>query len=56
MKRAQHRRQWRGKESDKDYETAMKRLLARKPRKIEWPGGKRPTREELYDRGRSAFE
>ncbi len=33
-----------------DYEVAMKRYLARKPRKIEWPEGRRPTREELYDR------
>ncbi len=35
-----------------EYEAAMKRFLARKPRKIEWPGGRRPTREELYDRPR----
>ena len=35
-----------------EYEAAMKRFLARKPRKIEWPGGRRPTREELYDRRR----
>ena len=33
-----------------EYEAAMKRYLAIKPRKIEWPGGRRPTREELYDR------
>lgn len=33
-----------------EYEAAMKRFLARKPRKIEWPGGRRPTRDELYDR------
>ena len=33
-----------------EYEAAMERYLAIKPRKIEWPGGRRPTREELYDR------
>ena len=33
-----------------EYDAAMKRYLAMKPRKIEWPGGRRPTREELYDR------
>lgn len=33
-----------------DYEVVMQRYLAMKPRKIEWPGGRRPTREELHDR------
>ena len=33
-----------------EYEIAMKRFLARKPRKIEWIDGRKPTREELYDR------
>ena len=33
-----------------DYQVAMKRYLAMKPRKIEWPEGRKPTREELYDR------
>ncbi len=33
-----------------EYEAAMERCLAIKPRKIEWPGGRRPRREELYDR------
>ena len=35
-----------------DYEVAMKRFLARarEPRTLEWVGGRRPTREELYDR------
>ena len=33
-----------------DYDTAMERLLARKPWKMEWPDGRRPTRDELYDR------
>ena len=32
-----------------DYQVAMKRYLAMKPRKIEWPEGRKPTREELYD-------
>lgn len=32
------------------YEVAMHRYLAMQPRKIEWPGGRKPTREELYDR------
>ena len=31
-------------------QVAMKRYLAMKPRKIEWPEGRKPTREELYDR------
>ena len=34
------------------YEIAMKRYLAMKPCRIEWPDGRRPTREELYDRPR----
>ena len=33
-----------------EYEIAMKRYLAMKPRKINWRDGRRPTREELYDR------
>ena len=33
-----------------EYEIAMNRYLARKPRMIDWPDGRRPTREELYDR------
>ena len=35
-----------------DYEIAMKRYLARKPREIDWHGVCRPSREELYDRSR----
>ncbi len=31
------------------YDVAMKRYLAMKPVKIDWPDGRRPTREELYD-------
>ena len=34
------------------YDVAMKRYLAMKPRRIDWPDGRRPTREELYDRPR----
>ncbi len=32
------------------YEIAMKRYLAMTPRRIDWPDGRKPTREELYDR------
>ena len=32
------------------YAAAMKQYLAMNPRKIDWPNGRRPTREELYDR------
>ena len=34
------------------YEIAMERFLARarKPRKLEWVNGRRPTRDELHDR------
>ena len=35
-----------------DYEIAMKRYLARQPHKIDWPGGCRPSRDELYVRTR----
>ncbi len=33
-----------------EYEVAMTRYLAMKPRRMEWSGGRRPTREELHDR------
>ena len=33
-----------------EYELAMKRALSVKPRKMEWVDGRKPTREELYDR------
>ena len=33
-----------------EYEVAMKRFPARKPWKMEWREGRRPTHEELYDR------
>ena len=32
------------------YDVAMRRSLAVKPRGIEWPEGRKPTRQELYDR------
>ena len=32
------------------YDAAMKRYLAMKPRKIDWSNDGRPTREELYHR------
>ena len=33
-----------------EYDLALERLLARKPRKLNWVDGRRPTREELHDR------
>ena len=33
-----------------EYEIAMERALARKPRNLEWADGRRPTRDELHDR------
>ena len=33
-----------------DYDAAMERLLAIKPQKLNWIAGRRPTREEIYDR------
>lgn len=33
-----------------EYEIAMEQFLSRKPWKMEWRDGRRPTREELYDR------
>ena len=32
-----------------EYDLAMERLLARKPRRLNWVDGRRPTREELHD-------
>lgn len=32
------------------YEVAMVRALARKPRKMTWVDGRKPTRDELHDR------
>ena len=32
------------------YDVAMKRYLAMKPVKIDWPDDRRPMRAELYDR------
>ena len=36
--------------AEDEYDIAMKRFLAIKPWKMEWVDGRRPTREELYDR------
>ncbi len=33
-----------------EYDLAMERYLARKPRKLVWIDGRRPTRDELHDR------
>ena len=35
---------------ENEYGVAMKRYRVMKPRKIDWPDGRRPGREELYDR------
>ena len=35
---------------DDEYDAAMERCLAIKPRKFEWVDGRKPTREELHDR------
>ncbi len=35
-----------------EYDVAMKSYLARKPRKLDWRDGRRPTRAELHDRAR----
>ena len=35
---------------DDEYDIAMKSLLSRKPQKLEWIAGRRPTRQEIYDR------
>lgn len=36
----------------RDYNEAMRRFQALKPRDFEWVDGRRPTREELHDRAR----
>ena len=36
--------------NEDEYEIAMRRYLAMKPRKLGSPGGSKPTREELHDR------
>ena len=33
-----------------EYDLAMERHLARKPRKLGWVDGRKPTRDELHDR------
>ena len=32
------------------YDLAMERYLARKPRRLGWVDGRKPTRDELHDR------
>ncbi len=38
------------RQHDHEYDIAMRSLLSQKPRKLEWIAGRRPTREEIYDR------
>ena len=33
-----------------EYDLAMERYLARRPRKLNWIDGRKPTRDELHDR------
>ena len=33
-----------------EYDAAMERRLAIRPRKLDWIDGRKPTREELHDR------
>ena len=33
-----------------EYELAMRRAVSIEPRRIKWPDGRKPTREQLYDR------
>ena len=33
-----------------EYDLAMERYLAKKPRRMSWVDGRRPTRDELHDR------
>ena len=35
---------------DDEYDVAMQSFLSRKPRKLHWIEGRRPTRDEIYDR------
>ena len=35
---------------ENDYDLAMARYLATKPRKLHWVDGRRPTRDDLHDR------
>jgi hypothetical protein len=36
----------------REYSEAMRRFLSQKPLKFEWIDGRRPTRDELHERGR----
>ena len=35
---------------EEEYDLAMDRYLARKPRKLKWLDGHKPSREQLHDR------
>ena len=35
---------------EEEYDAAMKRSLAITPGKLQWADGRKPTRDELYDR------
>lgn len=36
--------------AEDEYDLAMERYLARKPRNLGWAEGRKPTRDELHDR------
>ena len=38
------------KRGEDDYDVAMERFMARKPRNLTWIDGRTPTRDELHDR------
>ena len=40
----------RARRGEDEYEIAMERALARKPRRMKWADGRKPTRDELHDR------
>ena len=37
-------------ETKDEYEIAMEHFLSRKPRKLKWVNGRKPSREELHER------
>ena len=40
----------RARRQEDEFKVAMERSLARKPRKMGWVGGNKPTRDDLHDR------
>lgn len=38
------------KNREDEYEVVMERFLSRKPRKLKWVDGRKPSREELHER------